>query len=68
MSFTFTTGKPMGKAAKYFTSTEFKNSFAKQVHADTIGKGLPMTYMNDKRQIVKEFPNGTIEILKQAIA
>lgn len=50
----------------YFKSDQFKESFQRQVEADTWGKGRPKIYMNDKKQIVEHWQDGTINILKDA--
>ena len=49
---------------KYLTSDQFKEDFRKQVEKDTWGQGLPMVYMNKEGQIVKHFPDGKFEVIK----
>lgn len=48
----------------YLKSKEFQESFQKQVEEDTWGKGRPKIYMNEKKQIVEHWADGTINILK----
>lgn len=50
--------------AEYLRSEKFKEDFTKQVEADTWGKGLPKIYMNEKKQIVEHWQDGTINIIK----
>lgn len=48
----------------YLKSKEFQENFQKRVEEDTWGKGLPKIYMNEKKQIVEHWKDGTINILK----
>lgn len=56
-------GKKPKNESDYFKSEEFIKNFKEQVKKETWSKGLPMVYSNDKGQIVKEWENGTIEII-----
>jgi hypothetical protein len=49
---------------KYLTSDQFKEDYRKQVEKDTWGQGLPMVYMNNEGQIVREYKDGKIEVIK----
>lgn len=52
--------------AQYLCSEKFREDFAKQVEADTWEKGLPKIYMNEKRQIVEHWADGTVNIIKDS--
>lgn len=45
-------------------SKEFSEFVRKRIEDETWGKGLPMIYMNDKKQIVKHWKDGRIEIIQ----
>lgn len=51
--------------SKFFQSQEFKDGILKAIEADTWDKGLPMYYMNNEGQIVREWKDGKIEIVKE---
>ena len=53
--------------SEYFQSKEFKDAISKQIKKDTWGQGLPMVYMNDEGQIVKEWKDGRIETVKSKL-
>jgi hypothetical protein len=50
----------------YYLSEQFKKDFAEQVTKDTWGKGLPKIYMDDDKNIVEHWEDGTINIIKYA--
>lgn len=51
--------------ADYINSPEGRAAIAKGIEEDTWGKGRPKVYMNDKRQVVEHWKDGTINIIKQ---
>jgi hypothetical protein len=53
--------------SEYFQSKEFKDAIKKQIKKDTWSKGLPMVYLNSEGQIVKEWEDGRIEIVKSKL-
>jgi hypothetical protein len=46
-------------------SDEFREGLGKSIEEATWGKGLPKVYMNSKRQIVRHWKDGRIEVVKQ---
>lgn len=54
------------KESNYFKSKEFEDNYRKQVEKDTWEKGLPMIYMNEKKQFVEHWKNGEINIVRDA--
>lgn len=50
---------------KFFISEKFKEGLQQQVIADTWGKGFPMVYLDEKRNIVKHWADGRIEIVEE---
>ena len=50
---------------EYLMSKQFLKDFAKQVEADTWGKGLPKIYMDKDGNIVEHWKDGTINIIKE---
>lgn len=52
--------------SEYLKSEKFQEDFRKKVEQDTWEKGLPMVYIDDDRNIVKHWKNGTIEIVGKA--
>lgn len=55
------------KESEYFQSEEFKENFRKKVEQETWEKGLPMIYMNEYKQIVEHYKDGTIKIIKENV-
>ena len=53
------------KESEYFKSNKFKEDFRKKVEEDTWEKGKPMIYIDDNRNIVEHFKDGTIKIIKE---
>lgn len=51
--------------SEYFKSNKFKEDFRKKVEEDTWEKELPMIYMNEHKQIVEHWKDGTIKIIKE---
>lgn len=51
--------------SKFFQSEEFQEGIRKSIEADTWGKGRPMYYMNEQRQIVEHWEDGKIIIIKE---
>lgn len=51
--------------SEFFSSKEFQEGITSQIEKDTWGKGLPMYYMNENRQLVEHWADGTIIIKKQ---
>ena len=49
-----------------FTSKGFAEDMGKQIKKDTWGKGRPMIYMNEKKEIVEHWKDGIISILKNS--
>ena len=52
--------------SEYFKSEQFKEDFRKKVEQDTWEKGLPMIYMDENKNIVEHWKDGTINIIKYA--
>jgi hypothetical protein len=50
---------------KFFISEKFKEGLQQQVIADTWGKGFPMVYLDENRNIVKHWADGRIEIVEE---
>lgn len=50
---------------EYFQSQEFKDGICKIIEKDTWDKGLPKVYMNNKREIVEHWKDGTINVIKK---
>ncbi len=48
----------------YLKSSEFQESFQKQIEEDTWGKGRPKIYMDKDRNIVEHWSDGRINSLK----
>jgi len=53
------------KEIDYFQSEEFKENFRKKVEQETWEKGLPMIYLDENKNIVEHFKDGTINIIKK---
>ncbi len=53
------------KIVAFINSPEGRAIIAKGIEDDTWGRGRPMVYMNDQRQIVEHWKDGTINIIKQ---
>jgi hypothetical protein len=51
------------KIQEYLRSKQFSIDFAAAVKRDTWGQGLPMIYMDDNKNIVEHWEDGTINIL-----
>ena len=51
--------------SEYFQSKEFKEGTSKQVERETWGKGLPMIYIDENKNIVEHWKDVTINILKK---
>lgn len=49
----------------FFRSDEFKDSFRKQIEADTWGKGQPMVYMDENGDMIRHYKDGRKEIIKK---
>lgn len=45
-------------------SKGFNDFVKRRIQEETWGKGLPMIYMNDKKQVVKHWKDGKIEIIE----
>ena len=52
--------------SEYFQSEKFREDFRKKVEEDTWGKGLPMIYIDENKNIVEHWKDGTINIIKYA--
>jgi hypothetical protein len=52
--------------SEYFKSEKFRKDFRKKVEQDTWEKDLPMVYLDENRNIVKHWKDGTIEIVGKA--
>ena len=52
------------KIDDYLKSEQFIKDFKEQVKKDTWDHGLPMAYMNDKKQLVHHWKDGRIEVIK----
>jgi hypothetical protein len=50
---------------KFFISEKFKEGLQQQVISDTWGKGFPMVYLDENRNIVKHWSDGRIEIVEE---
>lgn len=48
----------------YLRSEQFAKDFKELVKKDTWDRGLPMAYMNDKKQLVHHWKDGRIEVIK----
>ena len=48
----------------YLKSEQFIKDFKEQIKKDTWDHGLPMAYMNNKKQLVHHWKDGRIEIIK----
>ena len=55
------------KESEYFSSEEFKEAMRKRIEVDTWEKGLPMIYIDESKQLVKHWKNGTIEIIQGSL-
>lgn len=55
---------PTDKETEYFQSKEFKDTIEKSIQRETWGKGLPRYYMDENKNIVEHWKDGTINILK----
>lgn len=51
------------EVADYLQSKEFQQSFHERVKRDTWGNGTPMIYMDDNKNIISHWENGTKDIL-----
>ena len=51
--------------SEYLKSEQFKEDFRKKVEEDTWEKGLPMIYMDENKNIVEHWKDGTINIIKK---
>lgn len=54
-----------GLVSDFFRSDEFKESFRKQVEADTWEKGLPMIYMDENGDMIRHYKDGRKEIIRK---
>jgi len=52
-------------ASDFFGSDEFKDSFRKQIEADTWGKGHPMIYMDENGDMIRHYKDGRKEIIRK---
>lgn len=50
---------------EYFLSDGFKEDMLNIVNSETLNKNLPKVYLNSNNELVKEYPDGRIEILKK---
>ena len=54
------------KESEYFKSDEFKEKIEKSIQRETWEKDLPMVYMDENKNIVEHWKDGTINIIKYA--
>jgi hypothetical protein len=54
------------KESEYLKSEQFKEDFRKKIEEDTWEKGLPMIYMDENKNMVEHWKDGTINIIKYA--
>lgn len=52
------------REVEMFTSKSFKDNLLEQVKKDNWSAGLPICYMNELMQLVHEYKDGTIKIIK----
>ena len=52
--------------SEYFKSEKFQEDFRKKVEEDIWEKGLPMIYIDENKNIVEHWKDGTINIIKYA--
>ncbi len=51
--------------SEYFKSNKFKEDFRKKVEKETWEKGKPMIYMDENKNIIEHWKDGTIKIIKK---
>lgn len=52
------------KEVETYSSKSFQNSILEQAKKDNWSLGFPIIYMNELKQLVHEFSDGTIKIIK----
>lgn len=53
------------KEEDYFKSEEFKKISREKIEKETWEKGKPMIYMDENKNIVEHWKDGTIKIIKE---
>ena len=51
--------------SEYFKSPKFQQDMLNLINDETLNQNLPKVYLNSNSELVKEYPDGKIEILKK---